>query len=366
MEKNQNLMNFSVFYQDNENSIPELIGKQISGRKWMNYGKDNKLPFYLFDCYEKSALMNSIINTTVDFILGNDVKSVIEYVNTKGTTLEDFLKDIVLDYMIYGGFAFQIIYNRAGGVSELYWLDFRKCRTDEELTTVYYSKEWDIKANPKYLEYPIWKKDDNTKTSKVFYYNGTSRSVYPLPKYSGSLAAIQTNIEIQKFHLNAIKNNFSGNFLINFNSGIPAEDVQKQIEKEIANKFCGAENAAKFMVMFNDSKDNAASIARIPEDQFDKKYDALSKSTTQAIFTGFSAPQQLFGGMVEGSLFNKQEYQEAFDLYNRLQVQPVQMLLKRIFDMVYGRVGVIDFVPFALDADENQEEIKINPESNEQ
>jgi len=69
--------------------------------------------------------------------------------------------------------------------------------------------------------------------------------------------------------------------------------------------------------------------------------------------------------MVEGSLFNKQEYQEAFDLYNRLQVQPVQMLFKRTFDLIYRREHVIDFVPFALDADENQNEQKLNPESNE-
>ena len=72
--------------------------------------------------------------------------------------------------------------------------------------------------------------------------------------------------------------------------------------------------------------------------------------------------------MVEGSLFNKQEYQEAFDLYNRLQVQPVQMLISRILDKVYDRENVIEFVPFALDAEENdeiQEQEKLNPESNE-
>lgn len=369
MEKNQkNLqtMKFSVFTQDTENSLPQFIDRQISGRKWVNYGKDNRLPFFLYDCFEKSALMNSIINTTVDFVLGNEVISNIKTVNRRGETLEDFIKDITLDYMIYKGFAFQIIYNKAGKVNELYWLDFRKCRVDEELTTVYYSKEWDIKSSPKYIEYPIWNSSlENNRGSKVFYYNGTSRSVYPVPKYSGSLAAIQTNIEIQKFHLNAIKNNFSGNFLINFNNGIPAEDVQKQIEREIRDKFAGAENAGKFMVSFNDSKEAAANIVRIPEDQFDKKYDALNKSTTQAIFTGFSAPQQLFGGMVEGSLFNKQEYQEAFDLYNRLQVQPIQMLIQRVLDAVYGMENVVSFKPFALGADDNQEQEKINSEGNE-
>jgi len=39
-----------------------------------------------------------------------------------------------------------------------------------------------------------------------------------------------------------------------------------------------------------------------------------------SIFTGFSAPQQLFGYALTGNVFNKEEYDQAFDLYNRLQV----------------------------------------------
>ena len=363
MKKDSKTLKFSVFSNENE-SLPEFVEKQYSGKKWLNYGKDNKLPFYLYDCYEKSALMNSIINTTVDFILGNGVQSSLETVNSKGDTIEDFIRDIAFDYMLFKGFAFQIIYNKLGQVSELYWLDFRKCRVNEELTTVFYSKEFNTKPNPQFIEFPIWKEDDtNKKGSKVFYYNGTKRTVYPIPKYSGSLAAIQTNIEIQKFHLNAIRNNFSSNFMINFNSGEPTEDVKKTIERELKEKFCGSENAGKFMVAFNDNKDSAVTIARIPEDQFDKKYDALNKSTTQAIFTGFSAPQQLFGGLVEGSLFNKQEYEEAFNLYNRLQVQPVQMIIKRSLESVYEIPEIIEFKPFELNPDENDK--NITPITNE-
>lgn len=87
----------------------------------------------------------------------------------------------------------------------------------------------------------------------------------------------------------------------------------------------------------------------------------------QSVFTGFSAPQQLFGYAIEGNVFNKSEYQEAFDLYDRLQVQPIQILFKNIFAKIYGTENKIDFVPFALDQDENneQEEIKNNPENNE-
>jgi len=46
----------------------------------------------------------------------------------------------------------------------------------------------------------------------------------------------------------------------------------------------------------------------------------LKDSTMTSIFTGFSAPQQLFGYALTGNVFNKEEYDQAFDLYNRLQV----------------------------------------------
>lgn len=349
--------------------IPELIERQLSGKPWMNWGKDNKLPYYLYGLYEKSSLMQSIINTTINFVVGNGVESIIK--PNEDETWEDVIKNLSLDYMIYGGFAFQIFYNRAGGISQIGWLDMRKCRTDEEHNKIYYSKEFATKSSPSVIEFPIWKANEQYRNeSAVFFYTGSKRTVYPLPRYSGSIPAIETSIRIDNYHLNAIRNNFNGNFIINFNNGIPTDDIKKELEKKVKDKFCGDENAGKFLLVFNDSKDNGVTVERINDDQFDKKYEALKSQTITSIFTGFSAPSQLFGYALTGNVFNKNEYEEAFDLYNRLQVTPIQDLFTRVFDKVYNIEKSLVFKPFELDTTENtevEEEVedptKINPEA---
>lgn len=368
-QKNTQILTFSM-----ENvEIPQFIEKKVSGKEYQFWGDKNQMPYYLYGLYEKSSLMQSIINTTINFIVGNSIESLAK--PNEDETWEDLIKNLSLDYMLYGGFAIQIMYNKAGQIKEIGWLDMRKCRSDEEHRVVYYSKEFnERKSCPQVIEFQTWKRGEEYRnTSAVFFYTGSKRTVYPLPRYSGSIPAIETSIRIDNFHLNAIRNNFNGNFIINFNNGIPADDVKKELERKVQDKFCGDENAGKFLLVFNDSKENGVSVERIQDDQFDKKYEALKTQTITSIFTGFSAPQQLFGYALSGNVFNKNEYQEAFDLYSRLQILPIQNLFKRVFESIYSQENIIEFTPFELSVEANDENVeetedttKINtPETNE-
>lgn len=364
--KNLQFLSFSM-----ENiEIPSCISKKVSGKDYWIWGDKNQLPYYLYSLYERSSLMQSIVNTTVNFVLGNGIESLIKPNNDE--TWEDIIRNLSLDYLLYGGFAFQIFYNKLGTIKEIGWLDMRKTRSDEEHTTVYYSKEFnERKSSPTVIEFPIWKAGKEYRNeSAVFFYTGSKRNVYPLPRYWGSVIDIETSIRISNYHLNAIRNNFNGNFIINVNNGIPTDDIKHEMERNLKDKFCGDDNAGKFMLMFNESKENAVTVERIQDDTTDKKYEQLKESTMTSIFTGFSAPQQLFGYALTGNVFNKNEYEEAFDLYNRLQVTPIQDLFTRVFDKVYNIEKSLVFKPFELDTEENTEAetevedpTKINPEA---
>ena len=365
-EKNQKTTQFLSFSIENV-EIPKLTERQMSGKVWYNWGNDNKLPYYLYGLYEKSSLMQSIINTTVNFIVGNSIESI--YKPNEDETWEDLIKNLGLDYLIYGGFAIQVMYNKMGQIHSLNWLDMRKIRTDEEHTKVYYSKEFATKSSPQYLTFPVWKRGEEYRNeSAVFFYTGSKRTVYPLPRYSGSIPAIETSIRIDNFHLNAIKNNFSNNTIIAFHNGIPDDDTKKMLERKIREKFAGDDNAGKILLTFDDSKENGVEVQRVDDDNFDKKYDALKTSTILSIFTGFSAPQQLFGYALSGNVFNKEEYEQAFQLYQRLQVLPIQNLFTRVFERIYGTPEAIKFIPFELIEEKNDENvdetIKTNPEDN--
>ena len=163
-----------------------------------------------------------------------------------------------------------------------------------------------------------------------------------------------TEIEISKFHLNEICNNFSGSAIINFNNGVPSDEDKDEIEKAVSRKFTGAGNAGRFLLSFNDSAENAVSVTRLGSDDFDKRYEALAKKTRQELFTAFRANPNLFGIPTENLGFSQEEYEGAFKLFNRTVVKPIIRLLCKAFDDIYGTENTVTVEPFSLD--ENNEE----------
>lgn len=336
--------------------VPTFVEKSYSGKPYLNYGDNNQFPNYLWDLYLRSALLQSIVNGTADYTTGeqiiyNDLIPLKEEANKDGETLDDIIKKITIDYLIFGGFSLQIIYNKAGEISEIYWLDFRNVRLNKEGDKAYYSEDWVRHAND-YIIYDIFDKNKRKGTS-IYYFNGhISRGIYPIPKYNGALSAIETSTEISKFHLNSILNNFNSNLIINFNNGQPSEEVQEDIERRLKDKFSGANNAGKFMLAFNDSKDNGVTVERIQDDTFDKKYESLRTDTYKEIFIAFRAIPQLFGYSLEGTGFNKQEFVEAFELYNKTTVIPIQKDIIRTFNKIFGIEKSVQIVPFKIEGGE--------------
>lgn len=354
MEKELKKIQFCGF---RDRTTPTFTEKDVKG-KTLYYGNDNKFPEYLYDLYLKSALLQSIVNGTSDMVMGDNI--LIEnspywndYINDNGDTLVDILKKCVVDYMIFGGYALKINKNTLDEVKDIEWIDFRKLRCSKDGKTIFYYEEGYGVQN-KILQFEKYDSKEKQTTS-IFYFNGhISRGVYPVPVYNGALSAIETSIEISKFHLSTIRKNFSGNFIINYNDSNYTEEQKHQIKDAIKKQYTGTDNAGSVMLAFNNGKENAVTVTRIPEDNFDKKYDALKESTFKEIFIGFRATPQLFGYSLEGTGFNKQEFIEAFTLYNKTTVQPIQKDLlnniKKIIDDIE-----ITIIPFNLE--QNKEEI---------
>ena len=354
-------LQFSCLNNDTMPDIPVLC-EQKNNKGWITYGKDNKYPDYLWNLYLRSSLLESIINGTADFVFGNGIVNNTgderKYINHNYETLDDIIKRINIDYLIFDGFALQLTFDLVGEVTNVFWLDFRKCRVNEDGTKVMYSNEWE-KAAPKYVEYDVFDGKDRT-GSKVLYFKGhKTRGYYPIPRYSGALNAIETSVEIARYHLNSIHNNFNGNLIISFNNGEPDDETKKDIEKKIKNKFAGADNGGSFMIVYNDSKENAVTVDRLQDDNTDKKYEMLRKDTYKEIFIAFRCQPQLFGFVIEGNLFNKEEYEQAFQLYYKTVVVPIQDDIIRCFDKIYRKENSIEFIPFQI------ENPQINIEENE-
>lgn len=343
-----------------QSNIVENVEKEINGKDFISWGDDNQYPNYLFGLYSDCATLQSIINGTSDFICGNDAVCYVpkfeRTINKNGETINDLLQRISVDYLIFGGFAIQVIRDYSNNISELYWVDFSKLRSDKKNEVLYYSEDWNKSyGRVKYITYPKFNANDKNPTSIYYFKGNKTRTVYPTPLFNASIIACELEKKINQFHLNEISNNFLTSKMINFNSGIPDDDLKVEIERNLNEKFSGAENAGRWLISFNDNKENETTVTDLATDNFADRYDALAKRTREQIFTAFRATPAIFGLMTESTGFNEQEFAESFRLYNRTTVRPMQKNIVDAINKILGMDGAISIVPFSIEENNNEE-----------
>lgn len=326
------------------------------GSEMVYWGDGNDYPTYLQDLYNNVSTLHSIIDGSTDYAVGDDVSLNNislgwdeNIINRKGDSIEELIRWCIKDYFQYGGFAVQVIRNEGGQVAELYYLDMQYIRTNEKNEIFFYSEDFGKgnRSRKKYVIYPKFMQDSNEPSSILFIKNNISR-VYPTPQYLASVKACEIERCADDFHLNAINNGFTGSYIINFNNGVPTDEIKAEIEDNFTEKFTGSSNAGRVMFSWNDNKENAVTTEKVDVEDFGEKYTNLAKHSRQQIFTAFRANPNLFGIPTESLGFSQEEYDSAFRLYNRTQIRPVQKRVVSAFDKIFGVKDSIIITPFSI------------------
>lgn len=339
-----------------ESNIVAPTEVKVKDRSFISWGEMNNYPDYIEDLYQNVSTLHSIIDGTTDYVCGNGIKvNVTNFetqINSRGETMEDLVSWIAKDLVKYNGFALNIVKNRLGTPAEIYYLDFRKVRSNKEGTKFYYSSDWGKSfGRVKYTEYDSFCSDEGkNKPSTIFYYKNDINRTYPTPMYAAAVIACEIEKKMNEYHLNNISNSFSSNYIINFNNGRPSDEIQEEIEMEVYDKFCGVENSGRPMLSFNQNKDSETTVTKIDADSFIDKYNSLAERSQQEIFTSFRATPNLFGIPTKTTGFSEQEYNEAYKLYNSTVVRPMQKRIQKAMDKIFGMQNSITIVPFAIDA----------------
>ena len=339
-----------------EDLIPQLT--EMDGTKdYVLYGKDNQYPEYLYDLYNDVSTLKTIIEGTADYVMGNDVKCNVagfeREINTKGDTLRELVRLLARDYLIYGGFAVQVIRNKVGQVRELYYMDFRYIRSSKKNEVFWYSEDFAKKyvRGNKTVVYPKFIPEARDVASSILYVSNNKSTTYPIPRYSGSIKACEMERAIDTYHLSSIENGFGGSYIINFLNGIPTDEVKAEIEKNVNEKFCGASNAGRVLINFANSQENATTLEKLDTEDFGEKYRAAAERAKNQIFTAFRAIPQLFGDMTAATGFNSQEFVESFKVFNRTVCKPIQQTICDSLDKIFGMDNSVAIAPFSLEDD---------------
>ena len=328
------------------------------------WGDANDLPKLYFNCYAKSSTLKSVIDSTVKYILGDDIivgegaKSWDETVNRTEMSMRELIERLSFNLLLYNGFAIQVIYNKLGVPVELYPLDFGRCRINEKGTKVYYAKKWS-KYQTKYEEYDRYNPSriNPERPTQIYYYKSVTLSnIYPLPPYNGAINDILTEIECSQYSLNTVAGGFSARYILNFPEVGNLTDEQKRgIEDAIKTKFCGTDNEVNFMLYWKDGNgdDFNIKIDKIESDDTSERYIAIKDSARQNIFIAMRTTPMLCGLPNATNGFSTNEYRDSFKLFQKSVIEPYQdTILSALRKIIGCEKEDLMITPFNISFDE--------------
>lgn len=329
-------------------SIPEIIDKKTS-KKYINWGDDNKYPNYIWDSYLKCSNLQAIINTLSDYIIGEGVLSDYEYISDDGENINEVLKKCIFDYILFGGFAIECIRNKQGKIVRLNYQNVMNVRVDEELTTAYLSNSWGSWSGKNVVELPLYDKSE-VQDHFLFYYRGhITRNINPIPIWTSALKSVEVLNQTRVYNLNNILNNFNGSVLISLNGTQLKSEEVKEIKRRLEDQYTGAENAGKIVVVNSPNEEGKVDIIRLQPDNASDLYKNLQESSIDDLFVAFRINPILLGKNNSNSGFSKQEFAEAYKLYNKTVINPLQNNIIRALKAL----GIeIKFNEFKIDWDE--------------
>jgi len=339
-----------VFKSQNFEAIKLPVIAERSGKEWIDFGQGNLYPELLIELYNNSAMHHTAIDAKADAITGEGiVKFGSTPMNSKGETLDDIFEKIARDYLIFGGYSLNVIWSKGGdSIAEVYHLPFNLVRSgkmneDEVVDEYYYSSDWKQARKFKPSAYKSFDITDNKgdNASQIFYYFDytVGNSYYPLPSYVGAVNDIDLDARISRFHNSNISNGLAPSMMLTFRNGIPTQDEQDEIWRDIENTFAGEDNAGKFFVNF--AEPGREPTVETIENANDDYYITLESRVSSRILTAHRITSGLLLGIKDATGFssNADEIQTSFNHFLGTVIIPDQKRILKALSKIMGWMG---------------------------
>ena len=332
--------NSSVISIKMEKQVEGMARTNNSNRGWINWGNRNDYPLQLSNLYYNSPIHQSCVDFAVSAIVGGGV----DYNKMKLTGQEEmrpnymeswdsFIEKIALDYILYGAYAFQIIKNKDNKTYSFYHQPFSDVRCspkDEDgvITSYWVSSDWTALSKYAPVELPAFgfQEDEEIAQGKTYLFVSTSYSpdllYYQTPRYISALKAIQADIELQRYDLRSIMNNFSAAGILTMNR-IDDEEEKKLVLENLEAMFQGSNNANSLLVTFkNNDEEKPIDFVKIDKDVTNVNlFDNNNERNIKRILSAHRIPSRtLIGLPSENAQLGGQgnETVVAYNIYNQL------------------------------------------------
>ena len=247
------------------------------------------------------------------------------------------LRKLVNDYKLLGQGAVQLIYNKdKSAITKVVHFPMETLRaekaTDGKIKAYYYFHKWsEIKPSDKPKRIPTFGNGGKGDLIELYIFKPYKPGFYyyaPVD-YNGCIQYCELEEEVANYHINNIQNGLQPSLLVNFNNGVPNEETQELIEKKIYDKFSGSSNAGKFILTFNESSEDQATVDPIHLPDAHAQYQFLADESREKIMLGHRIVSPILLGIKDNTGFgnNAEELRTASIIMDNMVIRPFQQQL---------------------------------------
>ena len=306
---------------------------------YIEYGSDNNYFQYLIDRYLYSTTNGAIITGIANMIYGKGIdaldsnKKPNEYAQMRGIIKGDCLKKVATERKMLGMGAMQIVMEKKQVKSISHFpmntLRAEKCNDKGEIEAWYYHPDWTKK-----------KPSEDAKRIPAFGFgNGNEVELYIIKSYtpgfhyytpidySGALDYALLEEKISEYQINDVENGFSGTKVVNFNNGIPTEEMRDKIKRDVLTKLTGS-RGEKVIVAFNANAESKTTVEDLPLTDAPAHYEYLSNECFTKLIVGHRVTSPMLLGIrteSNGLGNNADEIKTATLLFDNIVIKPYQL-----------------------------------------
>lgn len=379
------------------------LEKQIEGSAvtkknslgWVNWGVRNNYPNLMLELYNQSPTHRACINFGVQSIVGNGVdynKMQIDgsqVIPNYAESWDEIVKNLALDYMLYGSYAIQIIKNKDGKTFSFWHMPLDKVRWSEydedgQIPTYWICNDWSSTA-----QFPPFEVDAFDMRDESFIENGKpylyvyrqyspAMTYYTQPHYQAGIKSIQSEIEYVNYDLKTTVNNFVPSGMLVLNE-VETDEERQGIINNVTSMFQGSENANSVMVTFrsNVEEQKPEFVPFVANTSNINLYESANNRTVSRILASHQIPNASLVGMPDignsGFASEADKLETAYQLYNRLTGNSNRMAVIKTLNNMLRMNGVetevimkpLSFNDFGNDADVEERTEPVKNDDNE-
>ena len=294
----------------------------------------------LIDKYLGSPTNSRCINGISDMIYGRGLDATDSqdkpemYAKMKLLFKPSCMRKVVNDYKLLGQAAVQVVYNaNKSKIIQVLHFPMETLQAEKanngKIEAYYYHPDWDfIKPNDKPKRIPSFGCGAKGELIELYIFKPYKSGFYyysPVD-YNGCLQYCELEEEVSNYHINNIRNGLQPSLMVNFNNGIPNEETQELIERRLYEKFGGSSNTGKFVLNFNESAEEAATIEPIHLPDAHAQYQFLADEAREKIMLGHGIVSPILLGIKDNTGFgnNAEELRTASILMDNIVIRPFQ------------------------------------------